>query len=162
MIREALDEKYSYQIDEHGMVHLFRGEEDCQQYLTNPLLSAIFKIEALKKENEDLKEQVEQMKCCGKQLFGENGKLDGYMSAKAWHYVTDKLPPNPKESEDGRHIKPLNYICAYDCGDGDYECGEFMYLGNGIWLGENKDYYPIYAWMDCAVEVPLPPRKGNK
>ena len=42
MIREALDE--------HGMVHLFRGEEDCQQYLTNPLLSAIFKIEALKKE----------------------------------------------------------------------------------------------------------------
>ena len=57
MIREALDEKYSYQIDEHGMVHLFRGEEDCQQYLTNPLLSAIFKIEALKKENEELKEQ---------------------------------------------------------------------------------------------------------
>ena len=103
-------------------------------------------------------------KCCvcGKQLFGENGKLDGYMSAKAWHYVTDKLPPNPKESEDGRHIKPLNYICAYDCGDGDYECGVFVYLGNGIWLGENKDYYPIYAWMDCAIEVPLPPRKGNK
>lgn len=57
MIKEALDEKYSYQIDEYGMVHLFRGEEDCQQYLTNPLLSAIFKIEALKKENEDLKEQ---------------------------------------------------------------------------------------------------------
>ena len=62
MIREALDEKYSYQIDEHGMVHLFRGEEDCQQYLTNPLLSAIFKIEALKKENEDLKEQFEHYK----------------------------------------------------------------------------------------------------
>ena len=54
MIREALDEKYSYQIDEHGMVHLFRGEENCQQYLTNPLLSAIFKIEALKKENAEL------------------------------------------------------------------------------------------------------------
>ena len=62
MIREALDEKYSYQIDERGMVHLFRGEEDCQQYLTNPLLSAIFKIEALKKENEDLKKQVEHYK----------------------------------------------------------------------------------------------------
>ena len=56
MIKEALDEKYSYQIDEYGMVHLFRGEEDCQQLLTNPLLSAIFKIEALKKENEELKE----------------------------------------------------------------------------------------------------------
>ena len=65
MIKEALDEKYSYQIDEHGMVHLFRGEEDCRQYLTNPLLSAIFKIEALKKENTELKEQIEQMKCCG-------------------------------------------------------------------------------------------------
>ena len=65
MIREALDEKYSYQIDENNVVRLFRGEEDCQQYLTNPLLNAIFKIEALKKENEDLKEQIEQMKCCG-------------------------------------------------------------------------------------------------
>ena len=43
-----------------------------------------------------------------------------------WHYVTDKLPPNPKESEDGKSILPLNYICAYDCGDGDYECDEFM------------------------------------
>ncbi len=73
-----------------------------------------------------------------------------------WYYVTDKLPPNPKESEDGISIQPLNYICAYDCGDGDYECDEFMYLGDGEWLGKNKEYYPIYAWMDCAVEVPLP------
>ena len=55
MIRETLDEKYSYQIDENNVVRLFRGEEDCQQYLTNPLLSAIFKIEALKKENAELK-----------------------------------------------------------------------------------------------------------
>ena len=102
-------------------------------------------------------------KCCvcGKQLFGENGKLDGYISAKTWHYITDKLPPNPKESEDGKSILPLNYICAYDCGDGEYECDEFMYLGDGVWNGENKNY-PIYAWMDCAVEVPLPPRKENE
>ena len=57
MTKEELDEKYSYQIDEQGMVHLFRGKENCQQYLTNPLLSAIFKIEALKKENAELKEQ---------------------------------------------------------------------------------------------------------
>ena len=63
MIKEALDEKYSYQIDEYGMVHLFRGEEDCQQYLTNPLLSAIFKIEALKKENEELKEKLKPENC---------------------------------------------------------------------------------------------------
>lgn len=90
----------------------------------------------------------------------ENGKLDGYINAKTWHYVTDKLPPNPKESEDGKSCFPLNYICAYDCGDGDYECDEFMYLGDGVWNGENKNY-PIYAWMDCAVEVPLP-RKENE
>ena len=63
-MKEALDEKYSYQIDEHGMVHLFRGEEDCQQYLTNPLLSAIFKIEALKKENAGLNCQMNRNKFC--------------------------------------------------------------------------------------------------
>ena len=51
---ETLDEKYSYQIDENSVVHLFRGEEGCQKYLTNPLISAIFKIEALKKENAEL------------------------------------------------------------------------------------------------------------
>ena len=64
MIKEALDEKYSYQIDEHGMVHLFRGEEDCQQYLLNPLLSSIFKIEALKKENAELDCQMSRNKYC--------------------------------------------------------------------------------------------------
>lgn len=90
----------------------------------------------------------------------KNGKLDGYINAKTWHYITDKLPPNPKESEDGISITPLNYICAYDCGDGDYECDEFMYLGDGVWNGENKNY-PIYVWMDGAVEVP-PPRKENE
>ena len=77
------------------------------------------------------------------------------INSVTWHYVTDKLPSNPKESEDGKSCFPLNYICAYDCGDGDYECDEFMYLGDGVWNGENKNY-PIYAWMDCAVEVPLP------
>lgn len=54
----------------------------------------------------------------------------------------------------------MNYICAYDCGDGDYECDEFMYLGDGVWNGENKNY-PIYAWMNCAVEVPKPRSKQD-
>ena len=58
MIKKALDEKYSYQIDEHNIVHLFRGEDDCQQYLTNPLLGAIFKIETLEKENAELKKEL--------------------------------------------------------------------------------------------------------
>ena len=58
MNKKTLDEKYSYQIDEHYAVHLFRGEDDCQQYLTNPLLSAIFKIETLEKENTELKKEL--------------------------------------------------------------------------------------------------------
>ena len=29
MIKKALDNKYSYQIDEQNIVHLFRNEEDC-------------------------------------------------------------------------------------------------------------------------------------
>ena len=61
MNKKALDEKYSYQIDEHNVVHLFRGEDNCQQYLTNPLLGAIFKIETLEKENAELKETVIKM-----------------------------------------------------------------------------------------------------
>lgn len=56
-MKKALDEKYSYQIDENNVVHLFRGEEDCQQLLNNPLLSAIFKIE-------ELEAQIEKMKNC--------------------------------------------------------------------------------------------------
>ena len=82
------------------------------------------------------------------------------LGGDVWHYVTDKLPPNPKENEDGISVQPLNYICAYDCGDDgcggiDYECDEFMYMGNGEWLGENKKY-PIYAWLEHSVEVPKP------
>ena len=30
MIRETLDEKYNYQIDENSVVHLFRGEDDSE------------------------------------------------------------------------------------------------------------------------------------
>ncbi len=63
MIKKALDEKYAYQIDEHNIVHLFRGKDDCQQYLTNPLLSAIFKIETLEKENAELKELLKDKSC---------------------------------------------------------------------------------------------------
>ena len=59
MNKKVLDEKYSYQINKNHVVHLFRGECDCQQLLTNPLLSAIFKIEQLEKENAELKEKLE-------------------------------------------------------------------------------------------------------
>lgn len=87
-------------------------------------------------------------------------KRDEIENKPSWYYVTDKLPPNPKENEDGISIQPLNYICAYECGDDgcggiDYECDEFMYMGNGEWLGENKKY-PIYAWLEHSVEVPKP------
>lgn len=89
-----------------------------------------------------------------------NGFFKGLEVKPKWHYVTDKLPPNPKESEDGNSCFPLNYICAYDCGDGDYDCDEFMYFGDGVWNGENKNY-PIYAWLDCAVEIPLPRKEDE-
>lgn len=71
MTKKALDEKYSYQIDEHNIVHLFRGEDDCQQYLTNPLLSAIFKIETLEKENAELKTFKEKCKFKVSDIFKE-------------------------------------------------------------------------------------------
>ena len=71
MNKKALDEKYSYQIDEHNVVHLFRGEDDCQQYLTNPLLGAIFKIETLEKENAELKAFKEKCKFNVNDIFKE-------------------------------------------------------------------------------------------
>ena len=93
----------------------------------------------------------------------KTGFKDAYNKANEWHYVTDKLPPNPKENEDGISVQPLNYICAYECGDDgcggiDYECDEFMYLGDGVWNGENKNY-PIYAWLEHSVEVPKPRKR---
>ncbi len=86
-------------------------------------------------------------------------KVDDYKPV--WHYIKDKLPPEPNSNDDGFSIKPLDYVCAYECGnDGcngiDYECDVFTYLGNGEWLGENKRNYPIYAWMEYNVEVPKP------
>ena len=68
-MKKALDEKYSYQIDENNVVHLFRGEEDCQQLLTNPLLSAIFKIE-------ELEAQIEKMKFDYEKLLDEKIELE--------------------------------------------------------------------------------------
>ena len=60
MTKKALDDKYSYQIDEHNVVHLFRRGVDWQEDLTNPLISAIFKIEELEKENAELKENYKK------------------------------------------------------------------------------------------------------
>ena len=76
---KALDDKYSYQIDEHNVVHLFRRGEDWQENLTNPLISAIFKIETLEKENERLRTRCEQARDEGtgymQQLEEENAEL---------------------------------------------------------------------------------------
>ena len=98
MIKETLDKKYNYQIDENNVVRLFHGEEDCQQLLTNPLLSAIFKIEALKKESEDLKKQFDSYKAfeshCdeieedAKAIFKENEEL----KEKNTELKTKKIP----------------------------------------------------------------------
>lgn len=72
-----------------------------------------------------------------------------------WHYVKDGLPPEPKE-ENG-YIMPLTYICAYSLNNewGDFEIADFLYLGEGTFNGENEQY-PIYAWMEPAVNIPKP------
>jgi hypothetical protein len=79
MIKKALDEKYSYQIDEYNVVHLFRGEDEYQQYLINPLLSAIFKIENFEKENAELKkinaDGLSELNHINGDLIIENEKL---------------------------------------------------------------------------------------
>ena len=103
MIREALDEKYRYQIDENNVVRLFRGEEDCQQYLTNPLLSAIFKIEALKKENEELKEQcliLADCNTCHSTCKNENVEMKKQLT-KAKELIKEMLSILSKENIEG-------------------------------------------------------------
>lgn len=118
MIKEALDEKYSYQIDEYGMVHLFRGEEDCQQYLTNPLLSAIFKIEALKKENEDLKEQcliLADCNTCHSTCKNENVEIKKQLTKakeiikKFSEFVNNEVEFDPEHPQE--HTDLWNELC---------------------------------------------------
>ena len=118
MIKEALDEKYSYQIDEYGMVHLFRGEEDCQQYLTNPLLSAIFKIEALKKENEELKEQgliLADCNTCHSPCKDENVEMKKQFTKakeiikKVFWFVNNTIEFDPEHPQE--HTNLWNELC---------------------------------------------------
>lgn len=118
MIKEALDEKYSYQIDEYSMVHLFRGEEDCQQYLTNPLLSAIFKIEALKKENEDLKEQcliLADCNTCHSTCKNENVEMKKQLTKakeiikKFSEFVNNEVEFDPEHPQE--HTDLWNELC---------------------------------------------------
>ena len=111
MNKKALDEKYSYQIDEHYVVHLFRGEDDCQQYLTNPLLSAIFKIETLEKENAELK----------KELVEKGQHLD--LTEREWGKDMSKMIHYKTQSTKAKeHIRTL-ISCLIDWvqeGDKDY------------------------------------------
>lgn len=79
------------------------------------------------------------------------GAKFGYNKANEWHYVKEKLPPEP-EIKDGISY-PLTYICAYRIRDNENETGNFMYMGNGEFLGENKEY-PIYAWLSPSVTIP--------
>ena len=116
-----------------------------------------------------LKEEAEELfkkKPLGYEMKPEleiytDGFQDGYNKANEWHCVKDKLPPDPKESEDGKSIIPLNYICAYALNNeyDDFEIGDFLYMGDGDWLGENENY-PIYAWLDKPMEIPKP-TKGD-
>ena len=89
--------------------------------------------------------------------FGKGANV-GYTKATEWHYIKDQLPPEP--AEENGSLKPLEYICAYKLNNqyDDFEIGEFLYLGNGEFMGENKNY-PIYAWMDSPIIIPIPPEE---
>lgn len=82
----------------------------------------------------------------------------GYDRAGEWHFIKDKLPPEPVVV--GNRMFPKNYICAYSLNNeyDDYEIGDFLYYGNGEFNGENKDY-PIYAWLEKPTVIPLPPKE---
>ena len=81
----------------------------------------------------------------------------GYDRAGEWHFIKDKLPPEPVVI--GNEMFPKNYICAYKLNNeyDDYEIGDFLYYGNGEFNGENKDY-PIYAWLEKPTVIPKPPK----
>lgn len=89
--------------------------------------------------------------------FGKGADV-GYSRATEWHYIKDQFPPEP--AEENGSLKPLEYICAYKLNNqyDDFEIGEFLYLGNGEFMGENKNY-PIYAWMDSPIIIPVPPEE---
>lgn len=121
MNKKALDEKYFYQIDEHNVVHLFRGEDDCQQYLTNPLLSAIFKIETLEKENAENESEAREVNIRFDRLIKENAELKELLKDKSCldcnHLHSDLKLAKAKE-----HIRTL-ISCLIDWvqeGDKDY------------------------------------------
>jgi hypothetical protein len=88
----------------------------------------------------------------------QKGAELGYSKATEWHYIKDQLPPEP--AEENGSLKPLEYICAYKLNNqyDDFEIGEFLYLGNREFVGENKNY-PIYAWMDSPIIIPVPPEE---
>ena len=106
MNKKALDKKYSYQIDEHYVVHLFCEEDDCQQYLTNPLLSAIFKIETLEKENAELK----------KELVEKGQHLD--LTEREWAKDMSKMIHYKTQSTKAKdHVKKLLDCLKQDIND---------------------------------------------
>lgn len=65
-----LDTKYSYDIDERG-IHLFRYGENSDNFINNPLLHAINKIENLEKENEQSKKENIFLRGRAKQIIIE-------------------------------------------------------------------------------------------
>lgn len=101
MTKKALDEKYAYQIEEHNIVHLFRGEDDCQQYLTNPLLSAIFKIETLEKEITELRKVAEFQQSSNMSRHFENKKLkEGLAVGSTFNKALNSMNKNLEEERD--------------------------------------------------------------
>ena len=108
MIKKALDEKYFYQIDEHNIVHLFRGEDDCQQYLTNPLLGAIFKIETLEKENAELEMSLKIERQNKSNVFAELNDETAQSNEMLMNEVIDLEKENAELKEELEIQKRIN------------------------------------------------------
>lgn len=105
----------------------------------------------LEQENGNLKQEIENLK---KALIENDSDCGLCQRLKPkWHYIKYELPPQPKEEDN--NITALTYICAYTLKNGDREISDFLYIGDGEFMGENKEY-PIYAWLDCPVDIPAP------
>lgn len=154
------DLSYSIKYDvEHDLFHAQNVFND--EYIKPTFIEYVQKLE---RENVKLKKQLvgkEKRYASNLELIYMKGVLDGFNKANKWHYVKDKLPPEPEGKD--REILPKTYVCAYRLNNAydDFEVGDFMYLGSGIWIGENKEY-PIYAWLASPVDIPEPPKEQEQ
>lgn len=70
-----LDGKYSYSRDDNGVLHLYRNGEKCDNLISNPLISAIYKIEELEEDLNDSNEKLVHVCCQHEKCFNHLKKV---------------------------------------------------------------------------------------